>query len=68
MQFVREAPGPAGSRGGAVSGFVVGVGVAAARSLSHRLFGGQGLRVWIIDVGGDVVSLPVAGLILGAFG
>jgi len=24
--------------------------------------------VWIIEVGGDVVSLTVAGLILGAFG
>ena len=54
--------------GGAVTGLLLGVGIAAASSLSHRLFGGQGLRVWIIEVGGDVVSLTVAGLILGAFG
>ena len=68
IHFVSAASGPVGPLGGAVTGLLLGVGIAAASSLSHRLFGGQGLRVWIIEVGGDVVSLTVAGLILGAFG
>ena len=41
---------------------------AAAGSLSHRLFSGQGIRVWLIEVGGDVVSLTLAGLVIGLFG
>ncbi len=59
---------PVGPLGGAGVGFLLGVGIAAASSLSHRLFSGQGLRVWAIEVAGDVVSLTVAGLIIGSFG
>jgi hypothetical protein len=31
---------------GALTGLVAGIGLAAASSLGHRLFGGQGFRVW----------------------
>ena len=62
-----SAGGDIGALGGGLIGLLLGVGIAAASSLSHRLFGGQGLRVWIIEVGGDIVSLTVAGLIIGAF-
>lgn len=68
LHFVTLAAGPVGPLGGALVGLLLGVGIAAASSLSHRLFGGQGLRVWLIEVGGDIVSLTVAGAILGAFG
>ncbi len=67
IHFVAAASGPVGPLGGAAVGLLLGVGIAAASSLSHRLFGGQGLRVWIIEVIGDIVSLTVAGLIIGAF-
>ena len=51
---------------GAVIGFALGV-VAAATSLGHRLFAMQGFKVWIIEVGADLVALTVAGAIIAAF-
>lgn len=51
--------------GGALAGFGLGV-VAAAASLPHRLFGQQGFKVWIIEVGADVLALVAAGAILAA--
>jgi len=51
---------------GAVVGLVVGVGIAAASSLSHRLFAGQRLLVWVIEAGGDITALTVMGAIIGA--
>ena len=57
-----------GALGGALTGLLVGIGVTAASSLSHRLFSGQGIRVWLIEVGGDIVSLTLAGLVIGIFG
>jgi len=52
---------------GAVTGAAVGVGIAAAASLGHRLFAGQGLKVWAIEVGGDVLGLTLMGLVLAFF-
>ncbi len=68
INVVADAYGPVGPLGGAGVGLLLGVGIAAASSLSHRLFGGQGLRVWIIEVSGDIVALTIAGVILGLFG
>jgi hypothetical protein len=50
---------------GAMIGFLLGVGIAAASSLSHRLFGGHGFKVWIIEVGSDVLNLTLVGLVIG---
>lgn len=50
---------------GGIYGFAFGV-VAAGASLAHRLFGQQGFKVWIIEVGADVVALVAAGLIIAA--
>lgn len=61
----------AGARGvglGALVGLVAGVGIAASASLGHRLFSGQGVRVWAIEVGGDVASLTAMGAVLGLVG
>ena len=52
---------------GAVTGAAVGVGIAGAASLGHRLFAGQGLTVWAIEVGGDVLGLTLMGLVLALF-
>lgn len=52
---------------GAVLGLTVGVGFSAAQSLSHRLFGGHGFKVWAIEVGSDVLNVVIVGAILGAF-
>lgn len=68
IHFVDAATGPVGPLGGAITGLLVGIGITAASSLSHRLFSGQGIRVWLIEVGGDVVALTLAGLVIGAFG
>ena len=51
---------------GAWIGFCVGGGIAACASLSHRLFAGQGLLVWALEVGNDVLNLTVAGAIYAA--
>jgi hypothetical protein len=51
---------------GAWIGFCVGGGIAAMASLSHRLFAGQGLLVWALESGNDVLNLTVAGAIYAA--
>ena len=48
-------------------GLLLGVFVAAAASLSHRLFAGQGYRVWLIEVGSDICSIVVMALILSVW-
>jgi hypothetical protein len=53
---------------GALIGLIAGVGFAAASSLGHRLFSGQGVRVWAIEVGGDIVSLTAMGAVIGIVG
>jgi general stress protein CsbA len=50
---------------GGLVGLAFGV-VAMGASLPHRLFGQQGFKVWIIEVGADVVSLVVAGVVIAA--
>ena len=57
---------PNGFKGGVV-GLVVGIFIAAASSLGHRLFGGQGFRVWALEVSNDVLNLVLMGIILGAW-
>lgn len=52
---------------GITLGLVVGVGVVAAQSLSHRLFGQQGWLVWAIESGGDVSGALATGIVLSFF-
>lgn len=57
---------------GALVGFFLSVAFGAFASLSHRMFGQpdhkvyKSLKVWIIEVGADVVALTIAGAILAA--
>lgn len=53
--------------GGLGIGALAGVLFAAATSLGHRLFAGQGFTVWLIEVGGDIAGLSVMGLIIGGW-
>lgn len=58
---------------GALVGFLMAIGFGAFASLSHRMFGQpdhkvyRSLKVWVIEVGQDVLALTVAGAILGAW-
>ena len=52
---------------GALVGFALGVGIAAFASLSHRLFGGESINVWIIETANDAINLTVAGVIITFF-
>ena len=43
------------------------MGIAAFASLSHRLFGGESLKVWLIETANDALNLTVAGMIITIF-
>ena len=45
----------------------MGVGFAAAASLSHHLFAGFSIRAWVLEVGQDIVCLAAMGAVLGAW-
>ncbi len=49
---------------GAGIGFALGVGISMFSSLSHRLFGGDSLKVWIIETANDAINLTIAGAII----
>ena len=52
---------------GAGVGFALGVGIGMFASLSHRVFGGDSLKVWIIETANDAINLTIAGAIITAF-
>ena len=56
-----------GALDGAGVGFALGVGIGMFASLSHRVFGGDSLKVWIIETANDAINLTIAGAIIAAF-
>ena len=52
---------------GAGVGFALGVGISMFSSLSHRLFSGDSLKVWIIETANDAINLTIAGAIIAFF-
>ena len=52
---------------GALVGLALGLGIAAFASLSHRLFGGESIKVWVIETSNDAINLTVAGVIITFF-
>lgn len=52
---------------GALIGLALGAGIAMCASLSHRLFGGENLKVWIIETANDALNLTIAGAIITFF-
>jgi hypothetical protein len=53
---------------GATVGLALGVGISMFSSLSHRLFGGESLKVWLIETASDGINLTVAGAIIAILG
>ena len=49
---------------GAGVGFALGVGIGMFASLSHRLFSGEGFKVWLIETSNDAINLTIAGAII----
>jgi hypothetical protein len=58
--------GELGIFGGLAVGSLMGVGFAAASSVSHQLFGGFSLKAWVLEVGQDITSLAVMGAIIAS--
>lgn len=52
---------------GSLVGLALGVGIAMFASLSHRVFGGESLKVWIIETANDAINLTIAGAIITFF-
>jgi hypothetical protein len=52
---------------GALIGAALGVGIGMFASLSHRLFGGDSLKVWVIETANDAINLTIAGAIIAFF-
>ncbi len=52
---------------GALVGAMLGLLIGGGASLSHRMFAGQGFKVWLLEIGNDVVALAVVGAILAAW-
>jgi hypothetical protein len=52
---------------GAGVGFALGVGIAMFASLSHRLFGGENIKAWLIETTNDALNLTIAGAIIAFF-
>lgn len=52
---------------GAGIGFTLGVGIAMCASISHRLFAGESLKVWIIETSNDALNLTIAGAVIAYF-
>ena len=52
---------------GAGIGFALGFGIGMCASLSHRLFGGESLKVWLIETANDAINLTIAGAIIAFY-
>jgi hypothetical protein len=52
---------------GFTTGLTVGIFTVAAPALSHRLFAGNGFKVWLLEIGGDVTAFAAMGLALSWF-
>jgi hypothetical protein len=52
---------------GSLVGLALGVGIGMFASLSHRVFGGESLKVWIIETANDAINLIIAGAIITYF-
>lgn len=52
---------------GAGIGLALGVGIGMFASLSHRLFSGESLKVWVIETANDAINLTIAGALIVSF-
>ena len=52
---------------GALVGLGIGVAFAALPAFGHRMFGGAGWKVWLIESGGDILGLTLIGAVLSLY-
>lgn len=67
INSLQQAGEPMSVATGAGIGLALGVGIAAFASLSHRLFGGENLKVWLIETANDAINLTIAGAVIAYF-
>lgn len=67
INSIQHAGTDIGITDGAGIGLALGVGIGMFASLSHRLFGGENLKVWLIETANDAINLTVAGAIIAYF-
>ena len=67
LEVITVAHGSLSVGTGALVGAALGLLIGGGASLSHRMFAGQGFKVWLLEIGNDVVSLAVVGAILAAW-
>lgn len=67
FDVVARASGDLNALTGFTTGLIVGVFVMAAPALSHRLFAGNGFKVWLLEVGADVLAFALMGVALSFF-
>lgn len=51
---------------GALVGLGIGVAFAAMTSFGHRMFA-SGFKVWLIEIGGDLLGLVLMGAVLSIY-
>jgi hypothetical protein len=67
INSIQHAGTDIGITDGAGIGLALGVGIGMFASLSHRLFGGENLKVWLIETANDAINLTIAGAIIAYF-
>ncbi len=67
FQVIEAASGQMNWLDGAYVGGLLGLFIGGGASLGHRMFAGQGFKIWILEVGNDVLALAAAGAILTLF-
>ena len=67
LEVITVAHGSLDVYTGALVGAMLGLLIGGGASLSHRMFAGQGFKVWLVEIGNDVVALAAVGAILAAW-
>lgn len=67
FNLLSKANGDVSLISGLTAGLIVGVFVMAAPALSHRLFAGNGFKVWLLEIGSDLLGFVGMGIVLSFF-
>jgi len=64
INSLRESHGGFSAADGALTGFLLGVGICSMPNLSHRMFAGNGFKVWLIENGNDIINMTMVGAVI----
>ncbi len=67
MAFLVKALGNTTAVSGAMTGFMLWLGLIAPTHLVNKLFAGHGLKIWAIETGNHLVNFLLFGAILAAW-